>query len=238
MSKPKEAKETTNGRIYYNAQSPQSFSLKLEVNGRDIRVTHHLDALTDERYFELNDDLEQAAKRLKKVSTALYIPKEKLWQELVTSVEGYKPREDWKEKMDQGEAVQAVDLLLHCSILANDEMEKEGEELDYYDPEAPTEIQFQTIYGTALITLSHYFRQDTKKERDEFLAIETNAPVETQLASAVGSKQERLYQLGKRLLVNHEGYAEGTYPPAWHLAVTTEVFFARQLAKMGKSLTP
>ena len=224
-TKPKAAPS----RVFYDMRSPQSVPLK--IDGHVVR--HNLDPLSDERFYAFEKGVQNAVKRAKKVGTSLYEPKEQLWRELCTGLEGYKERSDWKEATDQAEAVQAINALLHIEILAADETDKEG----VYDPEAPKTVEFKTAYAGVLMTLSHSFRPDSKKERDEFMAIETDAPNENNLASLNSmTKSEQLAALGRRLLVASDGYADGSDVPAWHLAGTTESFFARQIAKMGKSL--
>lgn len=94
------------------------------------------------------------------------------------------------------------------------------------------------MYAGALLTLSHSFREETKAEYDQYLAIDSEQPDENSISSADRkTKVERMYLLGKKLITETSGYAEGEIP-AWHIAATTEAFFARQSARMGKFLEP
>lgn len=218
----------------YDAGSTQAIPISFEHNGKTVRVVHNLNPLSTERFFDFQEQSEQTLKRSKKVSTALFAPKDKLWTDLIESVEGYKPRDDWKDRIDQAERLAAVNALLHVTALSGDEIEDAAEDT-LYDPDELTAIHFQTMYGGALITMIHKFRPDSKAERDEFLSIQANQPIENEIASATQtSKAEKLYRLGKKLLVETEGYADGSDVPAWHLPATVESYFARHLAKMGK----
>jgi hypothetical protein len=237
MTKAKEAKEPQ--LFEYDSRVPQHIPLDLEKNGQEFRVYHNLQPLSEDGYFEYLKDFTETLKRLKRVSTALHAPNTRLWSSLVESIEGYP--EDWsawKDEMDQSEAVAAVKALLHVQVLSEDEVEVTKKDA-VYDPRSTTEIQFRALQSGVLMTLSHSFRKDTQAERDEFFAIEADEPDDSKMASAQKLlKAERLAGLGRKLLKDRSGYAEGSDVPVWHLATTVESFFARQIAKMGRSLTP
>jgi hypothetical protein len=224
MTKAKEAKEPQ--LFEYDSRVPQHIPLDLEKNGQEFRVYHNLQPLSEDGYFEYLKDFTETLKRLKRVSTALHAPNTRLWSSLVESIEGYP--EDWS----------AVKALLHVQVLSEDEVEVTKKDA-VYDPRSTTEIQFRALQSGVLMTLSHSFRKDTQAERDEFFAIEADEPDDSKMASAQKLlKAERLAGLGRKLLKDRSGYAEGSDVPVWHLATTVESFFARQIAKMGRSLTP
>lgn len=226
---PDKAAET----IPYDASATQIIPQTIDGH----RVHYVVSPLSDERYFQFEKSVVTAVKRAKKLATALYEPKQSLFKELCTELRNY-PESFGVDEVDQAEAVCAMNALLHVEILAADEEAKDGP----YNPKAPKTIEFRAMFGDAegngrLMSLSHSFRPDTKAERDEFLSIETDQPNENLLASLDSStKAEKLARLGAKLLVDHSGYAEGSRVPAWHLAQTTESFFARQIGKMGSSL--
>lgn len=235
MSKAKEAKENT---ILYDPRIPQHIPLELEKSGQTFKLHHNLSPLANDRYFDYQDQVTALASRIKKFSTAILEPQHKLWLDLVESREGYKERSDWKESTHPNDAVAAVAALLSVQVLDNDEIEPKVEAA-VYDDDALHIIAFRAMQSGALLTLSHSFREETKAEADEFLAIEAGQADENNIASSDKvSKQERLYRLGRKILVETEGYADGAEVPAWHLAATTEAFFARQTARMGKFLKP
>lgn len=243
MPKAKQAEipktdEKQEARVLYDAGKAQSVPLTIEKNGQEFVVRHNLAPLTNERFFEYSDQVETVVKRLKNLSTAILDPQYKLWLDLVQGREGYKDRDDWKAATHRNDAVAAIAGLIHVRVLDNEEVEAVNEVV-VYDEDALTEITFHALQGGVLLTLSHSFREETKAEADEYMSIEVNQPNDSNLASAERlSKNEALCRLGNKLLKGTEGYAEGSEVPAWHLAATTETFFVRQAARLGKFLRP
>jgi hypothetical protein len=219
--------------VEYDAESVQQIPLTLNRNGRRFTVTHHLGPLSDERYFKFQDDAEQLAERLKKLTTAIHGPKGSLWSDLCVAVEGYLERDDWKAGVHQTHKSTAITALCDVQILDPEAVEEEG---DVWDIDAPIVINFATMFsGVQLRNMSHTFRPESEAEMDEFLAIQANQPNENELASAVKiSLAERMVRLGRKVLQDHSGYKNGSPVPAWHLAATTESFFLRQIAQTGK----
>lgn len=215
--------------IQYDMRAGQSIPLQLTRNGKTYRVVHHLAPLTNERYFEFQEQIEDLGRRTTKLSSAVFEPKEQLWNELAESVEGYKIDGDWKRGVHIQHKSEAMTSLLEVQV-ADDE-ESKADELWSIDENIV--ITFRTMQGGALFTqMSHSFRPETKQDTDEFLAIEQGEPGPNDLATANRvSRAERLYKLGQKLLKEHKGYADGSEIPAWHLAATTESFFARAIAQ-------
>lgn len=242
MAKAKRAEEpqVTNQVILYNSRAEQNVPLYLEKNGKTFRVSHHLKPLPFERYFQFQESEVSTIQRLKKISTAAAEPVYKLWKDLCDGIEGYSfaHADSWRERVNHNDAIAAVSGLLFVQILEDSEIEAdESEEL--YDDEKPTKVAFRAMYSGALVTLTHHFREVSKSEADEFLAISTNQPNENQLASSVRqSEMEKLYNLGKKLLADADGYAENSDVPPWHLALTCRVHCLREGERVGKFLTP
>ena len=242
MAKAKRAEEpqVSNQVILYNSRAEQNVPLYLEKNGKTFRVSHHLKPLSFERYFQFQESEVSTIQRLKKISTAAAEPVYKLWKDLCDGIEGYSfaHADNWRERVNHNDAIAAVSGLLFVQILEDSEIEAdESEEL--YDDEKPTKVAFRAMYSGALVTLTHHFREVSKSEADEFLAISTNQPNENQLASSVKqSEMEKLYNLGKKLLADADGYAENSDVPAWHLALTCRVHCLRESERVGKFLTP
>jgi hypothetical protein len=230
MTQTKEAVAATLG---YDSRTQQTIPFTVEKNGTKFPLSHTLDPLSNDRYFQLEDEFEKIVKKLTRVSVALYDPKILLWKELAVSRGGYKEREDWKEHTHPNDCTAVINALLNTTIA--DEKTEDADGV-LYDDEALTEIKFWAAHSGGLHEITHRFREETKKEMDEFLSIQTDDTSRTELASAAKvCKAERLYRLGQGLLKEHDGYAEGSDIPAWHLAATTESFFSRQFARMGKS---
>lgn len=226
--------------IHYDSKAAQTVSMYLRKNGKEFRVAHILNSLSPERYFQFQESDSLTANRLKRVSSSAVEPLFKLWEDLCTGTTGYifSDKENWKTKVKREDAVGSIGGLLLVQILDDEELESDGKE-ELYDDEAPSKLVFRAMYSGALVTLTHNFREVSQAEADEFLSITSNQPNENQLASAVKmSEAEKLYRLGKRVLVDTEGYADGSEIPAWHLSATTKEHFTREAARMGKFLTP
>lgn len=224
--------EVDTAMILYNRE-PQTIPLKITGGGgRVFRVTHSLAALSNDRYFELMKQLEESNDRMMKagkVTTLIYAPKEKLWDELAGAVEGYKQREDWKSGVHTSHKSEAVTALINVQVVDNDEALAADE---LWDIDELTIVRFHAMQsGTLLLDLSHSFRPETKAEMDQFLAIDAGENPDSLASHNHKSRAERLYDLGKKMLVETTGYESDTDIPPWHLAATTESFFARRIAQ-------
>lgn len=251
-TKAKEAPETSPEAILYNPSIQQTIPVTVTKTisraGKrvlqHIRLTHTLDPLSNDRYFELEAEL--AKLRVKSLSTEMFAPKTNLWRELAQKVTGYPPNAygDWRDGVPVPDQVCVVDAVLGTKILDESEIEMDietetVEEVTEMMADDATMIPFRAMFSGALISnMSHSFRTPSKADMDEFLSIESNEPDRNQMASAERrSAAERFYQLGKRLLAGTEGYIEGADMPAWHLAGTVRTFMLRELGRMGKSLS-
>jgi len=231
-----ETKPTTSTEpTLYDITAKQRIPFTISKNGREFPVAHILKPLSNERFFLLQEDVQRMADRIKKLSTTMFEPKQKLWDELVESREGYKEREDWRQATHQSDCLAAINALLHVQTI--DESDAEADDTDeLFDDDALTKISFNAMFNGVLITnMSHSFRQESKAEMNTFMALETDDTNPNALASAVKqSKAQKLYELGRKLLSEAEGYKDASQIPAWHLAVTTESYFLRQIARAGK----
>lgn len=237
MTKAKEQKEpeVSTERILYDATAEQTFKFTLSQKGHEIPISHTFSPVDDARFFQMSEEIERVAEKLKKITTGIFTPKEAVWDEHVKGQTGYGDRADWKERVSQDDKIAVVNAYFHSEPEDAPEAEKDEKEL-VYDFDALTDIHFWCYFGSAQLRgMVHRFREYTRPEKDEYLAIAANQPVENALASAEKiSKNEKLARLGKKLLKESEGYAPGTPVPAWHLAATTEWYFLRELARQGK----
>lgn len=226
---------TTTKPTLYDMTADQKIPFTISKNGRDYPVAHILKPLSNERFFLMQEEILRMAERIKRLSTTMYEPKDKLWLDLVISREGYVEREDWQASTHQSDRIAAINALLHIQTL--DGPENETEEVnELFDDDALTKISFNAMFNGVLVAnMSHSFRQESKAEMNTFLALETDDTDPNQLASAVKkSKAQKLYELGRTLFREAEGYKDSSQIPAWHLAVTTESYFLRQIARAGK----
>ncbi len=222
--------------VQYDASASQNIPLVLNGRGKDFTVRHILDPLSDDRYFLFQEELERTVGRIRKtekLTTAMHQPKDNLWDDLATGVEGYKERDDWKAGVHQTHKTAVISALCDVQLLD----EEAEEEITAWDIDAPITVPFRAMYsGTLLLDLKLIFRPETAAEMDEFLSLETRQPNPQELASAQKTSQAaRLARLGRKLLTDQHGYKDGSTVPAWHLAPATEAFFLRQIAQTGKS---
>jgi hypothetical protein len=231
MPKPKEQKETVEETPYpYDRNKPQTVKMEIQKGGKTFPVNHVINPISDERFFELELEIEQITKRAKSLSSDLYKPKHQLWKEVAESVTGYGKSDEWREKMYQADAVQALNAVLHCEVVTETEETGKDEVLEF---DALTPIRLRVLQSGVLTEKVHNYREETKAEMDEYLSIVTSAPNPNALASAEKmSGSEKLFRLGKKLLKNVEGYASDV--PAWHIVASAQAFFEQQLARLGK----
>lgn len=233
--KAKEAKEpsVSTDRILFDSTQPQTFRFSLLQKGREIPITHTVEPVGDSRFFQMHEEIEAVALRLKKLTVAMYAPKEKVWDEFVNESTGYGNVSNWKERVSQDDKVGVVNA--YFEVEPDDEpVASEGELV--YDFDALVEIYFSCRYGSArLLGMCHKFREITRADKDEFFSILNNQANEANIASAEKlSRVEKLDRLGRKLLKEVEGYQDGTPIPSWHLAATTEWYFLREQARQGK----
>lgn len=222
-------------RILFDVNQPQTFKFSLFQKGREIPITHTVNPVSDARYFLMNEEIEAVAVRLKKLTASMYLPKEKIWDEYVEKATGYPDIPDWKERVSQDDKIGVVNA--YFEVEPDEEPEaKESDAALVYDFDALVEIYFSCRFGSAkLYGMCHRFREITRADKDEYFAILNNQTNETNLASAEKlSRVEKLDRLGRKLLKESEGYADGSRVPAWHLAATTEWYFLREQARQGK----
>jgi len=222
--------------VLYDAGAGQTVPLLLTKSGKEFRVSHTLNPLTDERYFSFLTDTLDSIQKAKKLTTDFYGAKYRLWSDLVISRQGYKERRDWKEVTHQSDCIAVINALLHIQILDDTDANTATDDV-LFDDESLSVIAFNAMQSGVLISnMTHSFREESKAEMDEYLAIKSNDPVPNTIASAVKlSDEEKLCRLGRKILREWTGYADGSEIPAWHLAATTDTFFARQIGRMGKS---
>jgi hypothetical protein len=98
------------------------------------------------------------------------VPKERLWDELIQTVEGYKEREDWKSGVHLSHKSEAITAIIDVQVFDDDE---ESAEDELWDIDELTVIHFRAMQSGALLPeMSHSFRPETKAEMDAFLAID------------------------------------------------------------------
>jgi len=213
----------------YDADAEQL--IPLEIRGH--RIVHRLRPLTNERFFQLEKERLDVQKRIAKsqnITTQIYAPNESLWNDLALEVIGFKPDPDWKIKTYFLDKTAAVGALLHTEIKEEAENAEEDELLTF-DIEIP--VKMDVLQSGTLIETVHIFRQETKAEMDEYLAIMTDKPKAQGFARfAHDTSAERLCDLYDATNKTAMPYAGRI--PVWHKAAAVQTHFARQFLRMGK----
>lgn len=234
-------KDQKESPIYeYNATLEQIIPLRLEKNGKIYRVEHHLKPLTDSRFFSLEKQKEDISKTVSRSQTSILMPTATLWDDLILARNGYAPTDDIKKTylMDK---VKAILGLLYCKVVEIPDNKKE--EVDVLDAEVLfdeselNEIKLEVMQSGIQMTTTHFFKEETQDQMDEYLAIISNTPSPSGMASAARdkrSKAERIAELYDEVHLKHFGYVDGTEVPAWHKLPAVMYFFAYQFNRMER----
>lgn len=235
MTKTKTAieKPNTDSAVFsYDADAAQAIPLEITFRGRDRRVIHNLAPLTDARFFQLERERDEAKKRLVKaggLSTEAYAPNTALWDDLAQSIEGFAPDAEWKTKTHFLDKTNAIGAFLHTAEV--EEEDPLDDDLLTFD--ATFEVKLSVLQSGVLIETTHVFREETKAEFDEYLAIMSSKPRAGALAKfAQVSSAERMTDLYDALTQGASPYVGRV--PAWHKLAAVGIHFSRQLARMGK----
>ena len=222
----------------YDADSRQTIPLEIEKSGRRYRVSHTLEPLSDDRWYQLERERDGARRRITKdqaFSTAAFAPNSKLWQEIAVGRAGYAERDDWRAATHIFDRTQAVSALLSAVPVPPPD-----EQSDILDAELLADdeyvITLQVMQSGVLMATTHFLREETTEEMDQYLAIQSEKPGPFDLPSAAGSLKcaaERLAALYDRIVVSSDGYTGRV--PAWHKAAVAKEHFGRQFLRMGKS---
>lgn len=224
--------------VLFDASSENTVYFPHEHKGKLYRVGHTFKPLNDDRYFQYVDEVGKAANRIAQtevLETQNFAPQEKLWNELASDRIGYaKNPEDWKERTALFVKANAIKLFLQVgAVPIETEEAEEGELLD--DSEELFETKLNCVQNAIAITTSHFWREETREEMDEFLAIQAGAPQKGVLASGVKkTKEQRLCELYDAVCVEQKFYA--AHVPAWHKKEMAEQYFRQRFLLLGKSI--
>lgn len=248
--------EVSDAEVLYDADAVQRVGLDLESNGKLLTVYHNLKPLSDARFFaremaianlqkqqsavanaviqtarKNNESDDEIKERLDRIE-AEYLPKLHkitfdLWDDLAESREGYKnaDRADWKEKTDAYHKLNAITALLFCLPLELDASESD----DLFDEDALEEIKLKVVFSCEDLTVSHFFKPVSQKDRDSYNDILAGRTI---ASAAHISDAERIAKLYDRMIETQVGYNGRT--PAAHKIFAVKTLFDRDAEKLGK----
>lgn len=204
----------------YDATAPQTIGIVLSDK---LTVHHVMQPLPDDRFFKLIEDLEDADGVAEQMTL-----KSAVWDELCSSVTGYKERDDWKKGVPDSHKAIAVETLRSPDV-----EEILSGQSEVFDIEEPITVKLVAIFGDAKVRPTISFKQESKADMESMLALGEGLPDPNALASAAKeSKARAIHRIGKRLMVSAEGYIGD--PPASHLTVATLGFFAHEFVSAKK----
>ena len=219
---------TEQAATLYDANAIQKIPLTITKGSKSYDVAIELEPITDDEYFQLIDDALDSAKKLKSVSIELFQPRADLARKKAIARYGYVENKDWKTATKDADFISALDSYLQVS--ANTESESVEDLLDDSDE---TPIVLASVFNGIETKTTIYFREETKAQMDEFLAIDGGLPQKNALASHKKiSKQKRLFALYEALVKGSDGYASQI--PAWHGLAAVAAYLSGQLQRMGK----
>lgn len=221
-------------QIKYDTTLTQSVSFQVEQNNKTYQLTHVIKPLTDERFFQLEKERAAIIKKIGKKSTLsieIYKPLENVWNELAVERTGAKPREDWKERTHYLDKANVITALTRIEIISEGEDETTE---DLFDDEANFTIYAKVFFNNNFLPVTFYFKQESKAQMDEFVAILQDKPNANALASLSNPKSiaERLCDLFDALIESYEGYSSQV--PAWHKIAAVSTQLNNQMSRLGK----
>lgn len=214
------------GENLYDRLSPDRVTVVRAKNGREYHLAHLLRPLDDARFFQLARETHEALKGATRLSTKVIEPRLALWLDLVESVEGYRPREDWKDSVYYMDRLDAINTLLAVDTAERDPLQGHVA----MDDEQPSEVKLRVIQSGALVDVAFRFRGESIDHMDRFLVLHQNVmqTLSVLWPQRYVAQAERLRNLGREVLIDCDGYIGE--PPAWHLAIATKVYFSSRVS--------
>jgi hypothetical protein len=220
--------------LLYDADAPNLISFLRPQNGKAYQVGHRLNPVSDERFFAYRKEIEAVTKRIvqqERLSADDSEPQIRIYDESAVERIGYEQRDDWKQRTSQVDKIRAVTGFFQVSPVIDEE--EEAAEGDVIRDDEEIEIVLKVVQDGKLIFLSHFFKEETAGQTDEFLAISTNTVSKNALASAAKmTREERLCNLYDSMRPKAIAYKSRV--PAWCKEAAVRRFFETRLAILGK----
>lgn len=243
-TQPNQPNHPSDVPIFYDRNAVQRIPLDSIDNGVKSRSWHHLKPLSNERYFQLENEIDRVQYEGSSNVRDILKPKYDLWRELFIEREGFKEK-DTDALFIEG--VQAVTALLYYENIPPREAE-EGELIDY---DADESMYFGAMYSGAWLGLRAFFKSELRNYLDEYqTAVKPvrSSRLEQSVRSSGGSlmlkpkvapykKVEKIYRFAAPFLTKADGFAESENAidavPAWHVVNAAADIFAAQLEMLS-----
>jgi hypothetical protein len=223
--------QVSSAEILYNCDVEQTIKLVIEKGNRKFEVSHKLAPLTDERYFTFAADVEKKMRQAQDMNIDVYETKETLWNDLALEITGYAKEENWKQTPHIFDKIHSINAIVFSEVF--DDEAEETDEKDLPGRDFLTRIKIRALQSATLVGMTHFIKEESKADLDEFLRIQGGAPPKIVLATAAeNSPVKRLCKLYDKLCAKTDGYAGRV--PAWQKVEVISNFFNQQLSRLGK----
>lgn len=236
-------------KVIFDADAPEHrVPFSTEKKRRLYKVAHVFRSPTDEDLLEYerrrNVRMREATKtELGEKGLAMQNDTESaavwLWNKLAIRLEGYKPVEDWREKVSNADKEYAITQgLLACDAISPDaELAEELLDFDDEDGEVSNIVELNCFFNGKELTTTHELREASAEDLSTYKALmKVSYTVRgAKLGKSdirIPSKAKPLAKLYDGMLIEAIGYGDGRVPLHHKLAVALE-----HLAKEQENLT-
>jgi hypothetical protein len=193
----------------YNADAPQRIPLNIVSAGREFRVCHVVHPLTDADFLALAD-VTRKARGEKDEIPDLIGARAALWEKLVQSVEGYKPREDWKTRVKADDRIAATKALDYVNVALPEEAG--DDELADFDEDRTHSLD--VLFEGRVVRTTHTLQEPSADDRKRFSSLLKRAA--TVVKKEGEQFEQKIADFYDRLATDATGYAPGSRVPIWH----------------------
>lgn len=233
--------QTEETPIFYDCREPQKIPLLVPKGNGKVRITHHLKPLTNDRYFQFQNEIEEVAFYEPKELRAIYKPHFDLWNELL--IERVGAKESNSDAL-VFEAAHAIKALLYYEKLET-AADPSGEPF-LYDDEADCEFSFGAMFSGAWLGLRLDFKSAFDSKTDDYL--QATKKVRRWGTTGYGLRAqkpffsksdnaEKLYNFALPYVSGGYGYAEtgniAEVVPAWHVVQSAILIHSQTIQFLG-----
>lgn len=222
--------ETQETEIFYDRRESQKIPLVSSDGIIQSRCWHHLKPLSDERYFQFEDEIEVLKIRQPRKLSEIYKPHHDLWRELFVEREGIKEKDT---DVLFTEAVQSINALVYYESFPP----RDAEIGELCGEEDETAMYFGAMFSGAWLGLQIGYKSDFLNNLDGFQDTQTNRR-NLGLTARSSNKAKRLHAFTLPNITNAKGYAPPAENfiesvPAWHIVNATNDLFLSCLSSLN-----
>lgn len=220
--------------ILYDQTQLQIVKWQPVKSGKVFDFSVLLKPISNESYFNFQLEVEKIQSRKKEdspFSFAELAPHKTFLIEHIEKLDVDNPPSNWQDKIHPSDAGQILTGLFDVKFVETEN----ADDADDFFADSVYRYEFDVYQNCSVTRCSISLREETASESESFTAISANLPDKHSLASSVRqSREEKLFDLAKKLVINFDGYGENVDPPAWHLTAVLKKHFVMQVARLGK----